>query len=155
MLELYNIVNYDDSYLTKLQELFIDFISERDGRKLLNKEEIFNNLEEYLSEEWRVVYLAISNETNELVWFFIWEIRNTKWFYLEKIKFWYISYLFVSSKCRWAGISSKFKDKYINYLNDNNITKIKLSCFDSNDKAKAIYSKWWFKISKLDLTMDI
>ena len=69
-------------------------------------------------------------------------------------RFGHIGEVFVSNNFRGKGISTKLKDKFIEYLKVKNIESCKIYVNQDN-LALEIYKKWGFKIDKFRLSLKL
>ncbi len=151
----YSIIPYEKKYFEYLKKLFLEFITYRtDWLKILKKEQIFKNLEEYLVKKNVKAFLSLS-EDKKCIWFIFWYIKETNWLYTEKRVFWNISHLFVSKEFRWKWISTKLKSRFIEFMKEKDINELRLKVYDNNKKAQEIYKKWWFNTLKIEMNMNI
>jgi len=65
-------------------------------------------------------------------------------------RFGYISEIFVSKDFRGKGVSTKLKDKFIEFLKSQKISLCRIDV-NPNNSALEIYEKWGFKIDKYRL----
>jgi len=66
--------------------------------------------------------------------------------------FGHIGEVFVSKKFRNKGISTKLKDKFINFLKEKNLHLCRIDVNPDNP-AQEVYKKWGFKIDKYRMSL--
>ncbi len=102
------------------------------------REFILKEFEEYLLRG--VIVLALKNEA--VIGYLAGEIEENNY-----KKFGYISEVFVKKSHRGKGISTRLKDKFIEFLKSKSINLCRIDVNPDNP-AQKVYKKWGFKIDK-------
>ena len=129
-----------EQFLPIKEEFFKDY---RISKK--SKEFIFKEFEEYLLKG--AIVLAIKNE--EIVGYLIGKIEENPY---EKVG--YISEVFVKKEHRNKSISTKLKDKFLEFLKERCITLCRIDV-NFDNPAQEVYKKWGFRIDKYRMSLKI
>ena len=120
-----------------------------------NKTSFFS--EEKKQEQYNLICIAIDNNTilvsennnNEVIGFIWFNITNKCFYGLDygnlENHYMFISYIWVIESCRNKGIALQLYDKIINYVRENNIKKIWLDIYMSNEKSIHFHNKLGFQ----------
>ena len=112
-------------------------------------------------EQLKLIYDAINNKTiivaednsnnnsNEVIGFIWFNITNKSFYGLDygnlENNYMFISYVWVIETSRDKGIASQLYDRVINYAKENNIKKIWLDIYMSNEKSIKFHNKLGFE----------
>jgi ribosomal protein S18 acetylase RimI-like enzyme len=129
-----------EQFLPIKEEFFRDYnISKK------SKEFIVNEFEEYLLKG--AIVLAIENK--KIAGYLAGEIEENSY-----EKFGYISEVFVKKEYRNKGVSTKLKDKFLDFLRGQHITLCRIDVNPDN-LAQEAYKKWGFKIDKYRMSLQL
>jgi len=109
-----------------------------------SKEFILKEFNKLLSKG--AIILAVENS---VVGYLAGEIEDSSY---ERVG--YISKVFVTREYRNKGISTKLKDKFLEFLRKKKIKICRLEV-SLHNPAKEVYSKWGFKVDKYRMSLDI
>ena len=103
--------------------------------------------------------LIIISEHDKVVGFIWFNITNKCFYGLDygnlENQYIFISYIWVMEPFRNNGIATQLYDKVINYAKDNNITKIWLDIYMSNEKSIKFHNKLGFSPQIILYSKDI
>ena len=123
-----------------LEENKTDFFSEE------KKQEQINYLCNAINKNNIIVSEDTYNQVNGFIWF---NITNKCFYGLDygnlENHYMFISYIWVIESSRNKGIAIQLYDKVIDYAKENNIKKIWLDIYMSNDKSINFHNKLGFK----------
>ncbi len=120
--------------------------------EFLNEYGIFNKSKEFIKKEYLkdlkgAVIIALENEM--IVGYIAGIIKNDGY-----DEFGHIEEVFVKKEFRWKGISSKLKDKFLEFLKGKEIKLCRLDV-SPNNPARNIYRSWGFKIDKFRMSLNL
>ena len=129
-----------ERFLPIKEEFFEDYnISKK------SKEFIFKEFKEYLLRG--TIVLAIENE--EVIGYLAGEIEENPY---EKDG--YISEVFVKKEYRDKSISTKLKDRFLEFLKEKSVILCRIDVNPDNP-AQEVYRKWGFKIDKYRMSIKL
>ena len=103
--------------------------------------------------------LVSENNNNEVIGFIWFNITNKCFYGLDygnlENHYMFISYIWVIESCRNKGIALQLYDKIINYARENNIKKIWLDIYMSNEKSIHFHNKLGFHPQIMLYSKDI
>lgn len=129
-----------EKFLTIKEEFIEDYSISKKTKEFIKEE--FN---EYLKNG--AIILAIEN--NIIISYLTGEINKNPY---ETIG--YISEIFVKKEYRSKGISTKLKDKFLEFLKEKDIRICRIDV-NPNNPAQEAYKKWGFKIDKYRMSLEI
>ena len=130
-----------------------------------NKTSFFS--EEKKQEQYNLICIAIDNNTilvsennnNEVIGFIWFNITNKCFYGLDygnlENHYMFISYIWVIESFRNKGVALQLYDKIINYARENNIKKIWLDIYMSNEKSIHFHNKLGFHPQIMLYSKDI
>jgi len=127
-----------EQFLPIKKDFFNDYnISEK------SRDFILREFEEYILKG--AIVLAIENK--EIVGYLAGEIENNPY-----ERFGYVSEIFVKREYRGKGVSTKLKDRFLEFLKERKITLCRIEVNPDNPAQEA-YKKWGFKIDKYRMSL--
>jgi ribosomal protein S18 acetylase RimI-like enzyme len=103
--------------------------------------------------------IIVSEKNNEVVGFIWFNITNKSFYGLDygnlENRYMFISYIWVLESCRNKGIGIELYNKVINYAKENNIKKIWLDIYMSNEKSIHFHTKLGFQPQIMLYSKDI